>query len=536
MRHTLLALVVAVSTTGCGGDDGPPPVLDPSDPADVRQTLEDLAAFGEKRVGTVDGARAGDYVADRMRELGLQDVGFESFRVPMWNLESSQMSLAIDGQAVTGIEHDVFYASGTGTADADVVYVNTAEDNDLANIDITGKIALVRRSVSFHRSSQMRNVSEAGAAAMLYMSTAPDNLRQVGTVSLSWESMVAIPGITIGADDGATLRAALDDGQTVTATINVAASVGQGEGRNVVGRIAGNKSEQILVGAHYDTWFTGSADNGSGTAALLALADRMVRSGKPEYTLVFIAYDGEEVALYGGYDYLRKHHYITRDPIIAVVNFEMPSVANGTLVGLGRSTQAALEDGLRYAGLNFLYPFFVTLEVVPELFGGVIPTDIQGMYRAGIPTVTTATDSPYYHTTADTPDNVDSVFLAESVDAFDEALDAYMAEPPDAFDEVDTNLWLAEASAGARSAGQSLMISVTVTDAAGVAVADAEVNADLLYDDFSFGGSLTATTDANGDATITFDAAVADLGAGDRFVHVTSGREWPLVETIVVLE
>ena len=32
-----------------------------------------------------------------------------------------------------------------------------------------------------------------------------------------------------------------------------------------------------------------------------------MQHGKPHYTLVFVAYDGEEIGLYGGYDYYRKH-------------------------------------------------------------------------------------------------------------------------------------------------------------------------------------------------------------------------------------
>ena len=526
-----LSLVVA-----CGGDDAPDP-LPATDPAALLQTLEDLAAFGEKRVGTTAGGQAGDYLAARMTAIGLQDIHFEVFGIPMWQLGSSELQLAIDGVAVSpAIGFDVFYSSGVGSVDAEVVSVGTATDSELDGVDLAGKIALVRRSTSFHRSSQLRNVAAANAVAMIYTSTAPDNLRQVGTVSLSWESMVAIPAISIGVDDGAMVRAALEDGMPVTAAIDVQASIGVGEGRNVVGVVPGKRAEQILVGAHYDTWFTGSADNGSGTAAMLALADRAVRSSKPEYTLVFIAYDGEEVALYGGYDYLRKHHFVADDPILAVINFEMPSVVESTLLGLGRSKQPALEDGLRNAGLSFLYPLFVTLDVVPQLFGGVIPTDIQGMYRAGIPTVTTATDTPFYHTTRDTPDNVDTAFLADSVDAFHDALEAYTREPTTAFDVIDDTLWRAVASGAPRTSGEPLIVTATITDATGAPISNAEVIGALLYDDFSFAGSATVATDANGVAQLTFAADLADLGSGDRYLHVTAGEDYPLVETVLVVE
>lgn len=532
-----LLLPLALASACGGGGDGRKD-LAPTDPAALRQTLEDLAAFGEKRVGTEAGAMAGDYVMQRMTDAGLENVHFESFGVPMWVLDSTSLSVSADGVALSpAIDHEVFYSSGVGSVvDAEVVFVNIAKETDLSGVDVTGKIALVRRSTSFHRSSQARNVAAAGAAAMLYTSTAPDNLRQVGTVSLAWEPMVPIPTVSIGADDGARILAALDAGQTVTASVDVQAHLDSGTGRNVVGVLPGKSPEQIVIGAHYDTWFQGSADNGSGTTAVIALADRAVRRGKPDYTLVFVAYDGEEVALYGGYDYLRKHHFVTQDPILAFINFEMPSVKNGTLLGLGRSRQPVLDDGLRFAGLDYLYPFFVTLDVVPDLFGGVIPTDIQGAYRAGVPTVTTATDTPYYHTTGDTPDNVDTAFLAESVDDFLTSTELLGESPPEAFDAVDDTLWQADAVPAPRTTGQPLSVAVTVTDSTGAPMANANVIGDLLVDDFSFAGRTTTTTGADGTATLVIPAEQADSGAGDRYLHVTAGEEYPLVETIVVLD
>ena len=55
------------------------------------------------------------------------------------------------------------------------------------------------------------------------------------------------------------------------------------------------------------------------------------------------------------------------------------------------------------------------MHTVPALFGGVVPTDIQGAYRWGIPGTSTACDSPWYHTRADTPDKVDDENLARVV-------------------------------------------------------------------------------------------------------------------------
>ena len=65
--------------------------------------------------------------------------------------------------------------------------------------------------------------------------------------------------------------------------------------------------------------------------------------------------------------------------------------------------------------------------------------------------------------------------------------------------------------------------------------ANAPVQAFVMVDDFFLAGSANTTTDANGNATVTFDAAAAAMGSGSRYIHVTSGPTWPFVERILAL-
>ncbi|HLL23242.1 MAG TPA: hypothetical protein VK427_13990, partial [Kofleriaceae bacterium] len=59
--------------------------------------------------------------------------------------------------------------------------------------------------------------------------------------------------------------------------------------------------------------------------------------------------------------------------------------------------------------------------------------------------------------------------------------------------------------------------------------------ASVLYDDFLHAATLTTMTDANGTAHFEFPLEVTTRGSGQRFVHVTAGPEYPLVEKIVAL-
>src|SRR5262249_48280059 len=125
------------------------------------------------------------------------------------------------------------------------------------------------------------------------------------------------------------------------------------------------------------------------------------------------------------------------DPVRAVIDLETPAARGAQLRGLGHSP--SLDGALRAASLPQFYEGYLDLEFVPKLFGGVIPTDLQGAYRAGWPAAATAVDSPYYHTTGDTPDKVDLERLAMVVDAFDAAIDDLMAHAPAS--EPDSSLW-----------------------------------------------------------------------------------------------
>src|SRR5439155_23286562 len=101
----------------------------------------------------------------------------------------------------------------------------------------------------------------------------------------------------------------------------------------------------------------------------------------------------ERTALCGGYPSLRRHPARLR----AVIDCEPPSALGAQACGLARSNHAPLEDAIVDVGLHERFALNVPMDLVAELFGGVIPTDVQGLYRSGSPAVATAVDAPYYH-------------------------------------------------------------------------------------------------------------------------------------------
>ncbi len=500
--------------------------LQPTDPASLSPTLEALAAFGEKGAGSPSGAMAATYIQSKLTALGLTDIHTEAFQFPRWMLTDKSFSVTIDGVTTTP-GFDVFEASGSGTADAAIIDAGTATATDLSTKDLTGKIALVRRDPSFHRSIQLKNIRAAGAVGMLYLSIAPENLRQVGSVRYDWESDDGLPAITIGADDGKVITDALAAQQPVIVHMGVTEASIPGTGTNVVAKIQGEVDEQIVIGAHYDTWFTGSSDNSGGVAELLELAHRRIQRGKPHYTEVFVAYDGEEVGLYGGYDYYRKHKIVAGEKLMTVINLECPAAIQPDVAAVVHSNQPKLDAALLAAGMRSIYSLYGGLELVAILFGGIIPTDIQGVYRGGTPAVSTAVDYPYYHTVRDTPDTVDLVLLASSTDGFDTAISNIDKLAADELNVQDPTLWTTSATLAPTGIGAQVVIK----DGKGMPQAGVTVKASYLTDDFTLADRGEAVTDASGAATVMVTAT--DRSHPNNFLHVTAGPSYPLVETIL---
>ena len=88
----------------------------------------------------------------------------------------------------------------------------------------------------------------------------------------------------------------------------------QQRGVNMIGQIEGKRTPRhyIVVSAHYDhlgvrngVVFNGADDNASGTAALFAVA-KYFATHKPENSLIFAAFDAEEVGLQGSKAFVRQ--------------------------------------------------------------------------------------------------------------------------------------------------------------------------------------------------------------------------------------
>lgn len=113
----------------------------------------------------------------------------------------------------------------------------------------------------------------------------------------------------------------------------------KGISQNVIGIVPGKNDTTVIVGAHYDHlgWgyynslytgeekmiHNGADDNGSGTSALLELAKYFESiKGELNYSILFIAFGGEEFGLLGSGNFA-KHMTIDSSKVRMMINMDM---------------------------------------------------------------------------------------------------------------------------------------------------------------------------------------------------------------------
>jgi len=95
---------------------------------------------------------------------------------------------------------------------------------------------------------------------------------------------------------------------------------------DVIAKIKGSKfpDEWILRGNHQDAWVNGAADPISGQAAMLEEAKsigQLLKDGwKPDRTLVYCSWDGEEPALVGSTEWVEEHEAELQQKAVLYVN------------------------------------------------------------------------------------------------------------------------------------------------------------------------------------------------------------------------
>jgi uncharacterized protein len=322
---------------------------------------------------------AGDAIASQFAAYGLQPAGddgtyFQSFPVYFTNL-TEVPRLTVENAA--GAVHDDYqlnkdytpilrWYGGGGSGDGDVVWANKCEARDLDQIEVTGRIVLCRDDAVTLLDAQ-RNVVERGADALLLWADPAQRPADMRTTHREVWIPEPIPvlrvyppfitdllaGSGMSPEDLAlryTTVALPASVQIEVTTTGPEACPSDGcQGRNVLGVIPGRDpayaDQVIILGAHYDhlgetpdgTVWPGANDNASGVATMLEIARSWHEQGYvPRTTVLFAAWDAEEVGLLGSIHYVQHPRY-PLDQTMAMIQLDMVGAGSDTLYIDGRN-------------------------------------------------------------------------------------------------------------------------------------------------------------------------------------------------------
>ena len=179
--------------------------------------------------------------------------------------------------------------------------------------------------------------------------------------------------------------------------------------------------EIVIICGHYDstnrnkksTLAPGADDNGTGTVAALQVA-KILSDLSFERTIRFIAFSGEEQGLFGSTAYAAQAA-LNGDEIIGVYNFDMigwtePDPEDLDCIG-NEISQPLIDHFIQSAAL------YTGLPVVSVIDSTVTYSDHSPFWQYGYEAICGIEDHPltypYYHSSSDTVDKIDTAFFTQ---------------------------------------------------------------------------------------------------------------------------
>lgn len=385
---------------------------------------------GQRMAGTEAEARARDWAVKKLKAMGFSNVRIEPFDMPVWTrgAESAEIVAPFPQRMVITALGNSASTPPEGIT-GEVVGFNSMAEFQAASVDaVRGKIVFVSHamprtqdgsSYGFFGGPRRQGptlASKKGALAIVVRSIGTDYHRNPHAgVQTFADGTKPIPAGALSIPDAEQLQRILKRGKPVTMHLTLVSQVTQGKSGNVIAEVPGRdaKAPLLLVGGHLDSWDqgTGAIDDASGVAITTAAAKRIMDSGRPLRTIRIVWFGAEEVGLFGGFDYQKKHgtepHYA-----IAESDFGADRVWKvDSKLGKGREAEAkALQLALAPLG------------IVPGSLEKADGSDIEPLLTAGLPGVGLSQDGTHYfdihHTPDDTLDKIDPEALRQNVAAW----------------------------------------------------------------------------------------------------------------------
>ncbi|QFG01242.1 peptidase [Psychrobacillus glaciei] len=335
--------------------------------------------LGYRTAGSVAEFKTGEKIGSEMKKIGLTEVTKDEFKVDSWEFEKADLTFTDENGkeqlAVLGGYQVNFDTNGV--KELDVVYAGKGTADDLAGLDVKGKLVLIdiNQREEWWINYPAYQAHLKGAAAVIAVQEA--GYAEVDPDALNAQDICGpddAPAFSMSQTDVKSLKKALEASKNKLKVKFDAKSTVKMDGKsfNYYGKIIGKDPESyIILSAHYDSYFSGFEDDNAAIGLLMGVAKGLVDSGyQPEKTIIFNALAAEEWGVSnsrydwstGAYNQIFKVHPEWVGKAFANMNFELPAYEHTT------------QDEIRsvYELNNYLTKF---AKKVPS---------IDGVYKDGI--------------------------------------------------------------------------------------------------------------------------------------------------------
>ena len=395
---------------------------------------------GQRLAGTEAEARARSWAVVKLRALGFSNVRVEEFSVTVSTrgAESAEVLSpfpqrlavnALGGSGFTGPEGITGQVIGFDSVDSLRLAPDGAVRGKIVFID--HRMPTTQDGSGYGQFGAPRRqgptiASNKGAIGLVIRSigTDHDRLPHVGVMSFDGGAK-PIPVGALSVPDAEQLERILKRGQPVTLRLRLQGRRIEGTSGNVIAEVPGTDPAlaPVLVACHLDSWDlgTGAVDDAAGCGIVAAAAKRIMDRGRPLRSIRIVWFGAEEIGLFGGLDYLRRHG---RDPHHAIAESDFGA---DRIWKVDSKLGEARRDEARMLGAAL-----APLGIITGQFDTAGGSDIGPMIAAGVPAVGLSQDGTRYfdlhHTANDTLDKVDLVQLRQNVAAWTTML-AVLAGP-----------------------------------------------------------------------------------------------------------
>ncbi|UPK74216.1 M28 family metallopeptidase [Nocardioidaceae bacterium SCSIO 66511] len=315
---------------------------------------------GTRASGTPGYKASAKYVKKTLRKAGYK-VSQQAFRFPFFQ-ELAPATLAQTSPTPTDYETGTFSYSGSGDVTGTVVPIDVTipppaepgstsgcEASDFPAPPSDPAIALIQRG-SCDFGVKAANAEDAGYDAAIIFNEGQEGRTELTIGTLG--QIVGIPVVGLSYEDGEAIYQQTEAGDVelnvTTSTLNKP----NAKTWNIVADTRkGNKNKTVVVGAHLDSVTEGPGinDNGSGTAALLEIAEQIAKLKQdPRQRVRFAFWGAEEGGLLGSEHYVASLPDRQLSKIVANLNFDMvgsPNYVRFVYDGDGSDTDTAGPPG-----------------------------------------------------------------------------------------------------------------------------------------------------------------------------------------------